>query len=148
MTNSLNECNLLGNVGRDVEIRTLQGGKKVANLTLATTKKWTDKTSGEKKSLTEWHRITAWGPVVDIIEKYVKKGSRLFIKGELQTHEYEQDGVKKHSTEVVVQGYGGQIIILDKPSETPLPAVPQRVQSAPQQQKPQSRDRYDDDIPF
>jgi single-strand DNA-binding protein len=116
MAGSLNKVCLLGNVGKDPEIRNLQSGSQLANLTLATEESWKDKASGEKKSRTEWHRIVIFNPgLVGVVEKYVKKGSKLYIEGQLQTRKWtDQSGAERYSTEIVLAQYGGQMILLNR----------------------------------
>lgn len=97
---SMNKVILLGNVGKDPEIKSFDNGGKIANFSLATTEKWKDKTTGEAKSDTQWHNITASGNVVKVIEQYVKKGSSLLIEGKLKTRSWEQNGEKKYITEI------------------------------------------------
>jgi len=96
---SVNKVILVGNVGRDPEIRHLDKGVSVARFSLATTENYTSKT-GEKVSNTEWHNIVAWRGLADVMEKYVKKGSQLYIEGRLRTNTYEKDGVKHYTTEI------------------------------------------------
>lgn len=96
----VNKAILLGNVGKDPEIKAFEGGRKVANFTLATTESYKDK-NGDRVDNTEWHNIAFWGPVVDVIEKYVKKGSQLYIEGKIRTRSYEaKEGGKKYITEI------------------------------------------------
>jgi single-strand DNA-binding protein len=110
---SLNRATLIGNVGRDPEIKTMSNGNRVANLSIATSETWKDKQSGEKKERTEWHRVTVWNDgLIGVIEKYVTKGSKVMIEGQLQTRKYEQNGVDKYTTEIVLQGFGGTLILL------------------------------------
>ncbi len=100
---SVNKVILLGNLGRDPEIRYTQNGQAVANFSMATTKKWKDK-DGEKQERTEWHRCVAWGRLAEVIGEYVKKGSPLYVEGELQTRKWtDKEGVEKYTTEIVVQ---------------------------------------------
>ena len=114
MAYSKNKVNLLGNVGKDPEIRTFPSGDKVANFTLATSESWKDKASGEKKTKTEWHNIVVRnGLLVDIVEKYVKKGAKLDIEGKLETRKWEKDGVTRSTTEIVLYPYAGAILLLD-----------------------------------
>jgi len=96
----LNEAQLIGRLGSDPDIRYLSDSTTVANFTLATSEKWTDKRSGEQKEATEWHRISAFGSLADIIRQYVRKGSLVFVRGSLHTREYEKDGIKRYSTEI------------------------------------------------
>lgn len=117
MAGSVNKVILVGNLGRDPETRTMQNGTKVANLTVATSESWKDKATGEKKDKTEWHRVVIFGALADIAEKYLKKGSKVYLSGSLQTRKWtDQGGVEKYSTEVVLQGYGGELTMLDPPS--------------------------------
>jgi single-strand DNA-binding protein len=114
MAGSVNKVILIGNLGRDPEIRTTQNGTKVANLNLATSETWRDKSSGERKEKTEWHRVVIFGNLADIAEKYLKKGSKVYVSGSLQTRKWtDQSGTEKYTTEVVLQGYGGELTMLD-----------------------------------
>ena len=115
MAGSVNKVILIGNVGRDPEIRSTQDGMKIANLSLATSENWRDKNSGERKEKTEWHRVVVFNErVVDVIEKYVRKGSKLYIEGALQTRKWtDNSGVEKYSTEVVLQRFRGELTMLD-----------------------------------
>jgi single-strand DNA-binding protein len=96
----LNHCTFIGNVGKDPEIRST-ANSKVASLSIACTEKWKDK-SGESKEKTEWVRCTVWGGLADVVEKYVRKGSKLYVAGRMETREYEKDGVKRYATEINV----------------------------------------------
>ena len=113
---SLNRVSLIGNLGADPEIRTLTSGKRVANLRVACSETWKDRDSGEKKERTEWITCTVWGDgLVGVLEKYARKGSRLLVEGKFQTRKWKHnDGSDRFSTEVVVQGFGCQIMLLDK----------------------------------
>ncbi len=114
MAGSVNKVILIGNLGRDPEVRTMQNGGKVANLNLATSESWRDKQSGEKKEKTEWHRVVIFGNLAEIAEKYLKKGSKVYVCGSLQTRKWtDQSGQEKYTTEVVLQGYGGELTMLD-----------------------------------
>lgn len=117
---SLNKVQLIGNVGKDPEIRTFSTGGRVANLTVATSEKWREKSTGEYKERTEWHRVSVFNDhIITVIEKYVKKGSKLYIEGQLETRSYEQDGQKKYLTEIVLRAFNGEIKMLDgKKSES------------------------------
>ena len=108
MAGSVNKVILVGNVGNDPEIRTFGNGGKVANLSLATSESWRDKQSGEKREKTEWHRVAVFGEgLVGVIERYVKKGSKLYIEGKLQTRKWQdRDGNNRYSTEVVADNMG------------------------------------------
>lgn len=108
----LNKCTFIGNLGRDPEVRTMQNGGKVANLSLGVTEKWTK--DGEKKEKTEWVRIVIFGKVAEIAEKYCHKGSKIYISGAMQTRKWsDKDGVEKFTTEVVLQPFNGELILLD-----------------------------------
>lgn len=112
---SLNKVLLIGNVGKDPEIRQSADGRKVVNVTIATSETWKDKTTGEKKESTEWHRVVVFNQgLAGIVEQYVKKGSKLFLSGSLRTRKYTgQDGVERSTTEIVLGAYDGEIILLD-----------------------------------
>lgn len=115
MVVSLNKVNLIGNVGKDPEIRSMQDGREVASFSLATSESWKDKNSGEKKERTEWHRVAVFSqPLVNIIKNHVKKGSRLFVEGSLHTRKWtDQSGAEKYTTEIVLQPYNGIMMMLD-----------------------------------
>lgn len=101
MSRSLNKVMLIGNVGNDPDVRTTSSGTPIANMSLATTRKWKDG-SGEQREKTEWHRLTVWGKLVDVVERYVKKGDRLYVEGRIEYSESESDGQKKYWTDVNV----------------------------------------------
>lgn len=112
---SINKVILIGNVGKDPEIRTMNNGNEVALFSLATSEYWRDKTTGEKKDKTEWHRIVVYSQgLVAIIKNYVKKGTKLYVSGSIQTRKWvDSQGVDKHLTEIVLQGYTAELQILD-----------------------------------
>ena len=114
MAGSVNKVILLGNLGRDPDIRTMQNGKKVCTFSIATSDSWKDKDTGEKKEKTEWHRVVVFNEgLIGVVESYVKKGTKLYIEGSLQTRKWTDDsGVEKYTTEIVIQGYGGRIDIV------------------------------------
>jgi len=114
MAGSVNKVILVGNLGKDPEIRTLNSGDRVANLTLATSESWRDKASGEKKEKTEWHRIVIFNDnLVKVAESYLKKGSTVYIEGSLQTRKWtDNSGVEKYSTEIVLQKFRGELTML------------------------------------
>lgn len=97
----LNKVQLIGNLGRDPEIRYTPSGVAVANFSIATSETWTDKNTQEKKTKTEWHRIVFWGRQAEVIGEYLSKGRQIFVEGKLQTREWEKDGIKRYTTEVV-----------------------------------------------
>ena len=119
MAGSVNKVILVGNLGRDPEIRTLNSGEKVANLSLATSEQWRDKASGERKEKTEWHRVVIFNEnIVRVAENYLKKGSTVYVEGSLQTRKWtDQQGVEKYSTEVVLQKFRGELTMLGGRSE-------------------------------
>ncbi|SFS75783.1 single-stranded DNA-binding protein [Brevundimonas viscosa] len=114
MAGSVNKVILVGNLGRDPEIRTLNSGERVANLSLATSETWRDKASGERKEKTEWHRVVIFNDnIVKVCENYLKKGSTVYVEGQLQTRKWtDQQGVEKYSTEVVIQKFKGELTML------------------------------------
>jgi single-strand DNA-binding protein len=115
MAGSVNKVILVGNVGKDPEIRRTQDGRPIANISLATSETWRDKATGERKEKTEWHRVVVFNEnLCKVIEQYVKKGSKLYIEGSLQTRKWtDQSGAEKYSTEVVLQGFNGSLTMLD-----------------------------------
>ena len=115
MAGSVNKVILVGNVGKDPEIRRTQDGRPIANLSLATSETWRDKNTGERKEKTEWHRVVIFSePLCKVVEQYVKKGSKLYVEGALQTRKWtDQSGAEKYSTEVVIQGFNGSLTMLD-----------------------------------
>ncbi len=115
MAGSVNKVILIGNVGKDPEIRRTQDGRPIANLSIATSETWRDKNSGERKEKTEWHRVVIFNEnLCKVVEQYVKKGAKLYIEGQLQTRKWtDQSGAEKYSTEVVLQGFGGTLTMLD-----------------------------------
>ena len=113
MAGSVNKVILIGNLGKDPEIRTLNSGDRVANLRIATSEQWRDKSSGERKERTEWHQVVIFNEnLVKVAENYLKKGSTVYIEGALQTRKYEQGGVEKYTTEVVLQRFRGELTML------------------------------------
>lgn len=141
----VNKCILIGNVGADPEIRRTQSGSPIANLRLATSESWRDKASGERKERVEWHTISCFNEgLCGVIEKYVRKGSKLYIEGQLQTRKWQdQSGNDRYTTEIVLQGFNGNLVMLDgkregddKPAGDSKPAAGGFDR------------RIDDDIPF
>lgn len=135
---SVNKVILIGNLGKDPEVRATQNGKEIANLTLATSESWKDKSTGERKEKTEWHRVVIFNEgLVEVAKRHLNKGSKLYIEGQLQTRKWQdkETGQDKFSTEIVLQGFNSQLVMLDKPKE----------REASQQQ---SEPSLDDEIPF
>jgi single-strand DNA-binding protein len=143
MSGSVNKVILVGNLGKDPESRNTQDGREIASFSLATSETWKDKSSGEKKEKTEWHRIVVFNEgLVGVVKQYVKKGSKVYLEGQLQTRKWtDQSGAEKYSTEVVLTAFGGTLVMLGSPNggeERPS----QKPQSAPR------GDVLDDEIPF
>ena len=115
MAGSINKVILVGNLGADPEIRTLNSGDRVANLRIATSETWRDRTSGERKERTEWHRVVIFNDnLVKVAESYLKKGSKVYIEGAIQTRKWQdQSGAEKYSTEIVLQKFRGELTMLD-----------------------------------
>jgi single-strand DNA-binding protein len=115
MAGSVNKVILIGNVGRDPEIRSTNDGTRIANFTLATSENWRDKASGERRERTEWHRVVIFNDrLTEVVEKYVKKGAKLYIEGALQTRKWtDKEGQERYTTEVVLQRFRGELVMLD-----------------------------------
>jgi single-strand DNA-binding protein len=145
---SINKVIIVGNLGRDPEIRYMPSGDAVASLAVATTDKWKDKASGEQKEATEWHRISAFGKLAEIMGQYLKKGAQVYIEGKLKTRKFtDKEGVERYSTDIVcdtMQMLGGKSD--DGQSPAPRPSSP-RPASASSTPAPNFSD-MDDDIPF
>lgn len=158
MAGSVNKVILVGNLGKDPEVRRMQNGNPVVNLTVATSESWRDKASGEKKEKTEWHRVVIFNEgLCKVAEQYCQKGQKLYIEGALQTRKWtDQAGVEKYSTEVVLNGYGGVLTMLDKPAgerqSEPSNGYAEATGRAQPQQRPAGagnmHSSMDDDIPF
>ena len=115
-----NKVTLIGNLGKDPEIRTFDNGNRVANFAIATSEKYKDK-KGEIVETTDWHNVAIFGKVVDVVEKYVKKGSKILVEGKLKTRNYQKDGNKVYVTEVVLSGFDSKMVLLDsKPTSDNL----------------------------
>ncbi len=115
MAGSVNKVILIGNLGRDPEIRHTQAGKKIANISVATSESWKDRQTGERREKTEWHRVVIFNEgLADIVEKYLRKGSKVYLEGQLQTRKWQdQSGADKYTTEVVLQGFNSTLTMLD-----------------------------------
>jgi single-strand DNA-binding protein len=149
MSGSLNEATLIGNLGKDPEIRHTQDGRAIANFSIATSESWTDKRSGEKREKTEWHRIVVFSEgLAKICEKYLKKGSKVFVRGSIQTRKWQdQSGTDRYTTEIVLQGYRAQIVMLRRANsggdDADTDYVPERSSRGGAQHSD-----MDDEIPF
>ena len=115
MAGSVNKVILVGNLGRDPEVRNTQDGSKIVNLALATSETWNDKASGERKEKTEWHRVVIFNDrVADVAERFLKKGAKIYVEGSLQTRKWtDQGGQERYSTEIVIGRFNGQLTMLD-----------------------------------
>jgi len=116
MAGSVNKVILVGNLGRDPEIRSTQSGQKVANLSVATSEQWRDKQSGERRERTEWHRVVIFNEnLCDVVEKYLRKGMKVYVEGQLQTRKWQdQSGQDRYTTEIVLQRFRGDLQMLDR----------------------------------
>lgn len=156
MARGVNKVLLIGNAGADPEVRYMPNGNAVTNITLATSDSWKDKQTGQPQERTEWHRVVFFGRLAEIVGEYVRKGSKLYIEGRLQTREWEKDGVKRYTTEVVVDIRGSMQLLDGRPPEGrsaqhPPANQPQRQQThttAQHTTPPPDYDSFDDDIPF
>lgn len=143
MSRSLNKVQLIGNVGRDPEIRSTKDGSPIANMSIATSDTWKDK-QGQKQEKTEWHRVVVFGKLAEIVQQYVNKGDKLFLEGKLQTKKWtDKNGQDRYTTEIVLDSFGGQMIMLGSQGRGNQQA--QQNDQSPPQQDPQG---VDDDIPF
>lgn len=152
MARGVNKVILVGTLGQDPEVKYLTNGNAVCNLSLATSEQWKDKQTGEKKETTEWHRVVLFGKVAEIAGEYCRKGSQVYIEGKLKTREWEKDGIKRYSTEIVVDMQGIMQLLGGKPADGGN-AAPRQQQSrpAPQKASPQPThdfDEMDNSIPF
>lgn len=141
---SVNKVILVGNVGRDPEIRHLDKGVAVARFSLATTENYTSKT-GEKVSNTEWHNIVAWRGLAEVVEKYVKKGSQLYIEGRLRTNSYEKDGVKHFATEINADTLH---MLGKREGQADMPGQPMQAETVQSVNEPDFSPAEEDDLPF
>lgn len=159
MSRGVNKVILVGTCGQDPDVRYMPNGNAVTNLSLATSEQWTDKQSGQKVEKTEWHRVSLFGKVAEIAGEWLKKGSQVYIEGKLQTREWEKDGIKRYTTEIVVDMQGTMQLLGGKPQDGqqrqahPQAAAarqqPRHQQAAPQQnQQGATPDDFDNEIPF
>jgi len=165
MARGVNKVILVGTCGQDPETRYLPSGNAVTNLSLATSEQWTDKQTGQKVEKTEWHRVSLFGKVAEIAGEYLRKGSQVYIEGKLQTREWEKDGVKRYTTEIIVDMQGTMQLLGGRNNnegggdaaprqQRPAPQrEPQQQAQAPRQTQQQAQpaqdfDSFDDDIPF
>lgn len=159
---NLNKVTVMGNLGRDPEIRRMQDGSPVANLSIATSESWKDKSTGERREKVEWHRVVVFGKaeggLTNMIEKWLAKGDKVYVEGQLQTRKWDDKGVEKYSTEIVVRNWGHTVqIITSKKMESqrsersdgpPMDTTPGREESLGGAPVGGGRGNMDDDIPF
>lgn len=166
MAGSVNKVTIIGNLGRDPEVRSTQAGMKVVNLAVATSESWNDKTTGERKELTEWHRVVIMNDRLgDVAEKYLRKGSKVYLEGKLQTRKWtDQSGQERYTTEIMLGRFNGELVMLDRAgggggmAGGDDYAAPARPMSAAPATKPAARsvggwdtrpsNDLDDEIPF
>lgn len=146
----INKVTLLGNLGRDPEVKYASNGNAIANLAVATSESWTDKTTGEKKEQTEWHRVALFGKLAEIAGQYLHKGSKVYIEGQIKTSKYQdKDGKDVYSTSINVSGFSGVLKMLDSKAEGQ--ATTPQAEFKPQVHDPiapVATDGFDDEIPF
>ena len=151
MARGVNKVILVGTCGQDPEVKYMPNGNAATNVSLATSEQWKDKQTGEKKEKTEWHRVCLFGKVAEIAGEYLRKGSQVYIEGKLQTREWEKDGVKRYTTEIVVDMQGTMQLLGGKPEgqqQAPRQQAPQQSKPAPSQQGTNGPDDFDSEIPF
>jgi len=141
---SINKAIIIGRLGKDPQINTFQNGSKIATFTVATSERWTDKQTGEKKERTEWHNVVINSPaLVTVAEKYLQKGNQVYIEGTLRTREYtDQNGIKRYTTEIVAGAFSGQLVLLESKPAEQAAVIPDNTPA------PAAYDNLDDDIPF
>ena len=152
MAGSLNKVLLIGRLGADPEIKQMVNGKNVARLSIATSQTWKDKTSGEKKEKTEWHRVVIFNEgLVNVVQQYLKKGANVYIEGQITTRKWkdESSGQDKYSTEIVLQGYNSSLTMLDGKSKNDTSnLVSENKSSLPNDDIQTVNNDLDDEIPF
>ena len=148
MAGSINKVILVGNIGQEPQVRTMQSGQKVVTFSLATSDRWRDKQTGEQKEQTEWHRVVIFNPsLVDVAERMLQKGTKLYLEGSLRTRKWQnQQGVDAFTTEVVLNPYAGQMVILSGAKTMDGSAEPAAPMSAPREEV--NIEDIADDIPF
>ena len=150
MSGSLNKVQIIGRLGADPEIKQMVNGKNVARLSVATSQSWKDKSSGERKEKTEWHRVVIFNEgLVNIVQQYLKKGANVYLEGQLSTRKWrdEKSGQDKYSTEIVIQGYNSSLTMLGGKNVSNN-SQPSQESSLPNDQMSQDNSDLDDEIPF
>lgn len=147
MSGSVNKVILVGNLGADPDVRTMQSGDKVVNLSIATSESWKDKTSGERKSKSEWHRVVVFNKgLISVCENYLKKGAKIYIEGQIETRSWESNSEKKYTTEIVLRPYRGELTMLDS---KPTGDYQENQDGGYNENQPAPHDGgMDDEIPF
>ena len=152
MAGSVNKVILVGNLGRDPEVRRMTSGEPVVNLSVATSESWRDKASGERKEKTEWHRVVIFNKnLAEVAEKYLRKGAKVYVEGQLQTRKWtDKDGQEKYSTEVVLQNFRGELTMLDSRNGGGEGGYAGGASRGGTSEAPAAfqRDEMDDEIPF
>ncbi|OUW73707.1 MAG: single-stranded DNA-binding protein [Pelagibacteraceae bacterium TMED216] len=152
MAGSLNKVMLIGRLGADPEIKQMVNGKNVARLSLATSQSWKDKSSGERKEKTEWHRVVIFNEgLINVVQQYLKKGANVFIEGQLSTRKWKEEssGQDKYSTEIILQGYNSSLTMLDSRGKSDNQnLVTEKKSSLPNDELNQTNSDLDDEIPF
>ncbi|SVA07766.1 uncharacterized protein METZ01_LOCUS60620 [marine metagenome] len=152
MAGSLNKVQLIGRLGADPEIKQMVNGKNIARLSIATSQSWKDKSTGERKEKTEWHRVVIFNEgLINIIQQYLKKGANVYLEGQLATRKWrdEKSGQDKYSTEIVLQGYNSSLTMLDGKNKSNNSNETSQTKSAlPNDEISQDNSDLDDEIPF
>ena len=152
MAGSLNKVQLIGRLGADPEIKQMVNGKNIARLSIATSQSWKDKSTGERKEKTEWHRVVIFNEgLINVIQQYLKKGANVYLEGQLATRKWrdEKSGQDKYSTEIVLQGYNSSLTMLDGKSKSNNSNETSQTKSAlPNEEISQDNSDLDDEIPF
>lgn len=143
---SVNKVILVGNLGNDPDVRTMQSGAKVCNLSIATSEKWKDKNTGERKEKTEWHRVVVFNEnIVNVCANYLRKGSKVYLEGQIETRKWtDNSGVEKYTTEIVLRPYRGELVMLDGKSSDDKPVM----DNTPAGRDDVQNTISDDEIPF
>jgi single-strand DNA-binding protein len=150
MAGSLNKVLLIGRLGNDPEIKQMQNGKSVARLSVATSESWKDKSTGERKEKTEWHRVVIFNEgLVNVVQKYLKKGAQVYIEGQLNTNKYtDNNGQEKYSTQIVLQGYSSSLTMLDGKNSSSSEGKKLDNSQLPSDDMPDISQDPDDKVPF
>tara|TARA_B100000029_G_scaffold280546_1_gene274651 strand:- start:913 stop:1368 length:456 start_codon:yes stop_codon:yes gene_type:complete len=151
MAGSLNKVQLIGRLGADPEIKQMVNGKNVARLSIATSQSWKDKSTGERKEKTEWHRVVIFNEgLVNVVQQYLKKGANVYVEGQLTTRKWRDEklGQDKYSTEIVLQGFNSSLTMLDTKGKTSNSSNTENKSSLPNDEASQVAPDLDDEIPF